>query len=97
MSMTEQNETPAPDKKPKRRVVRRTKAARIIDKAADKPSEFAGMTKSDCASACGAERCVVSDKPYCAHPNKGALHAPQMMDPKSIARLNAAREFLKNT
>jgi hypothetical protein len=58
------------------------------------PDEFDGMTKFGCAAACNANRCVVSRRPYCAHPYKGALHAADLHHPATIARLSAARDLL---
>lgn len=33
--------------------------------------DFAGMTETNCCVGCDSEYCVISGKPYCAHPRKG--------------------------
>ena len=85
MSMIE-TEAPAA---PKRKTKHRRKAAPKAPKA---PAEFAGLTVTDCATGCGVHGCVISGKPYCAHPNKGALQGKDMGDPDAIARLARAKK-----
>jgi hypothetical protein len=57
-------------------------------------AEFGGMTVTDCAGACNVERCVISGKPYCAHPRKGGLHHADMLIPAALARLERAKRNL---
>jgi hypothetical protein len=42
-----------------------------------------GLTVKDCPKACNADGCVISGKPYCAHPRKGGLHGRTMGDRRS--------------
>lgn len=56
--------------------------------------DFEKMTADNCAAACTAERCVVSGKPYCAHPLKGGLQHTQAHDMPAHERLKAARKFI---
>jgi hypothetical protein len=58
------------------------------------PDQFDGMTRSCCAAACNANKCVVSEKSYCAHPHKGGLQAADLHHPAAMARLSAARDAL---
>ena len=56
---------------------------------------LAGLTVKDCPKACTAEECVISGKPYCAHPRKGGLQmASQHSDTEAIDRLNKAQKKL---
>jgi hypothetical protein len=57
-------------------------------------SQFAGLTKTACADGCNAKGCVISGKPYCAHPTKGGLQTTDMNDNAALKRLKAAREYL---
>ena len=57
-------------------------------------AEFAGMTASTCASECNVEGCVISGRPYCAHPRKSGLQAPDMHKPDVLARFARARKKL---
>jgi hypothetical protein len=54
------------------------------------PDEYAGLTVEKCATGCSVERCVISGKPYCAHPRKGGLQDTQKLDPGAIARFERA-------
>jgi len=57
-------------------------------------SQFSGLTKTACADGCNARGCVISGKPYCAHPTKGALQTGDMNNAAALKRLRDAREFL---
>jgi hypothetical protein len=57
-------------------------------------AEFAGLTVTECAKACNVEGCVISGRPYCAHPTKGGLHQPEMLKPDVLARFARARKKL---
>jgi hypothetical protein len=56
--------------------------------------DFDGMTVSNCCGDCNIDRCVISGKPYCAHPRKGGLHAPEMQNPEALKRLRSDNAFL---
>ena len=53
-----------------------------------------GMTETMCPNECGPDGCVISGKPYCAHPRKGGLHASQMQDVGALRRADQAREHI---
>jgi hypothetical protein len=89
------NETPevvfnAPPKK-KKPAKKKSKPA-----APKNTAPFAGMTHTACATACDAKTCVISGKPYCAHPTKGGLQYADQ-DPAALKRLQAAREQIRVT
>jgi hypothetical protein len=56
-------------------------------------TDFTGMTKTSCAAKCGAERCVISEVGYCAHPLQGGLQLA-MKNQASLARYAAACKAL---
>jgi hypothetical protein len=66
--------------------------------AAPKPApadgKFAGMTVRDCCDGCNEKACVISGKPYCAHPRKGGLHGPEMSDNAALLRRKQAETVL---
>lgn len=97
MSMQEENNAPAAPK-PKRKYDRRKKRAAPRTEAAAAPPPvppfLAGLTATDCASACTANGCVISGRPYCAHPHKGGLQGKDMHNPDAVRRLNAGRKIL---
>lgn len=88
MSMTE---TPAPAEKPKRKYQRKN---RVAAKPAAVPSEFAGMSPTDCCDGCGPKHCVISGIGVCAHPFKGGLQAELRGDAKAMSRYLRAKEAL---
>ena len=51
-----------------------------------------GMTETMCPQECNADGCVISGKPYCAHPRKGGLHHGQMQDVDALRRMQQARD-----
>jgi hypothetical protein len=55
---------------------------------------FEGMTISNCCDDCNIDGCVISGKPYCAHPRKGGLHAPEQQSPDAMARYRRAAAIL---
>lgn len=79
-----------PAKKKPAKKAAKSKAAPPAPKAAE---PFPGLTKTDCAAACGIKGCVISGGPFCGHPTKGAQI--NQSDPASIKRLQAAREQLR--
>ena len=60
-------------------------------------TQYEGVTRGRCADGCGPTGCVISQKPYCAHPHKGGLQARDMHSRSALDRLDAAREFLSRT
>lgn len=97
MSMTEEVAEKAKPAK-KKRAVRRNKVASVPRAAAKEktPNIYAGMTVKDCCIDCNAERCVISGKPYCAHPRKGGLHPVEMGDQAALRRRKEAENILRN-
>jgi len=89
--MTETDEVKAPPakKRPKRRPAPRLAAAQKADK-------FAGLTVKDCCAACDVDTCVISGKPYCAHPRKGGLHPAEMSDHGALTRRKDAEKRLRD-
>jgi hypothetical protein len=57
-------------------------------------SEFPGLTLRDCVEGCNEKACVISGKPYCAHPAKGVPHGADAKDPEIAARYTRARNLL---
>lgn len=55
---------------------------------------FDGMTVANCCDDCNANACVISGKPYCAHPRKGGLHASEMQDGDALKRHRSAAALL---
>jgi len=60
-----------------------------------KNSLFAGMTNMNCCGDCKPTGCVISGRPYCAHPYKGGLQSSELTNIAAITRLNDAKVFLK--
>lgn len=57
-------------------------------------TNFGGMTVANCCDACNIDGCVISGKPYCAHPRKGGLHSGEMQDADALKRHRSAIAFL---
>jgi hypothetical protein len=57
-------------------------------------TNFDGMTVTNCCDDCNIEACVISGKPYCAHPRKGGLHSSEMQDADALKRHRSAIAFL---
>lgn len=75
------------------------KAKRKVQKAAapapvKADGIYTGLTVMDCCDGCNVDGCVISGKPYCAHPRKGGLHSAQIQEPDALKRLNAAKRVL---
>lgn len=80
-------------RKPRKKPVRKARppAASV---AAD-PGIYDGMTVSECPKGCNVDGCVISEKPYCAHPRKGGLHMMDLANNKpAIERLKEAQKIL---
>lgn len=95
MSMTETPPAPRPTPtKPKRKYKRQAKPREAS--AQPKPKdEFAGMTATECPTACSAERCVITERIFCGHPMKGGVQAPLLRHQDVVDRLERARKALK--
>lgn len=85
-------EIPArPKRKPQKKPARKARPAAV----AAKPNIYDGMTVSECPKGCNADGCVISGKPYCAHPRKGGLHMIDLANNRpSIERLKEAQKIL---
>jgi len=59
-----------------------------------KNNPYLGMTHFNCADACTRDCCVVSGRPYCAHPHKGGLQRVDLQNLAAINRLNDAKVFV---
>ena len=90
-------EIPArPKRKPQKKPARKAAPRAAAKKAG--PDIFDGMTVSECCKACNADGCVISEKPYCAHPRKGGLHVIDLANNKpAIERLKEAQKRLAGT
>ena len=97
MSMSEENQNEAPKKKAfkKKRKARAFPRARAEAKP-EVPTEYAGISVTDCCDACTKEGCVISKMNYCAHPFKNGLQASQMNDTEALRRYNRAKGALRN-
>lgn len=80
----------APAKKSAKRKKAKPRAA-----APAKSNPFAGLTKTACAVGCSVDGCVISGKPYCAHPAKGGLHTGDLGNREVTERLQQAAKYLK--
>ena len=55
--------------------------------------DLTGLTDSNCCAGCSADGCIISGRPYCAHPRKGGLHHEQLQsDQGAMRRFRLARE-----
>lgn len=90
MSMTDEVtfEAQAKPKKAKARKPAKAKKAASLESKVPYP----GLTRTLCAAACGEKGCVISQKPYCAHPCKGGLQASEKNDPAALRRMQMARD-----
>jgi hypothetical protein len=80
--------------KHKRVIGRQENQANRKTKAAQKAGIYYGMTQMNCADGCKPDKCVISERGYCAHPYKGGLQRIDQNDLTAINRLNEAKEFL---
>jgi hypothetical protein len=80
-------------KAPAKKKIKR-KAAPRVEKLPPADGIYTGLTVTNCCDKCGVDACVISGKPYCAHPRKGGLHAAQISDPVALKRLNHAKRIL---
>ena len=84
-------EIPArPKRKPQKKPVRKAAAP-----VTAKPNIYGGMTVSECPKGCNADGCVISEKPYCAHPRKGGLQMTDLANNRpAVERLKEAQKIL---
>jgi hypothetical protein len=98
-AMTE-TQIEAPKKKPAKKKAKKRAfpRARIEAQAtaAKVPSEFVGITTTECCDGCNADGCVISGINVCAHPMKGGLQSAQMRDPEALKRFNRAKGALRD-
>src|SRR5229473_8659786 len=79
-------------KKAKKRAFPRTRAD--AKPAPAIPTQFAGITTTECCDGCNKDGCVISGMNYCAHPFKGGLQSAQMQDQDALKRFNRAKGAL---
>ena len=99
MSMTETPAAEIPAVKPKKPAKKRharanRRPAAAPPPAAEKaPSILAGLTITDCATACfETGKCVISGS-ICAHPGKGGLQV-SLQTPETLQRFNQAKRVI---
>jgi len=57
-----------------------------------KKSDFAGVTRQDCCSACDMDNCVITNGPFCGHPYKSNIATSK---PEMTARIETVRKIIK--
>ncbi|MEO6781837.1 MAG: hypothetical protein ABI407_11450 [Bradyrhizobium sp.] len=60
-------------------------------------NQFEGMSEAACCFDCNIDGCVISGKPYCAHPRKGGLHSPEQQNPEALQRYRRAVATLERS
>lgn len=93
----EQTAAPAAPKKTRKKAKARRAPAARKEKPETAKVAYPGLTATTCAAACNADGCVISGRPYCAHPRKGGLQNDDMGNPEAIRRLQAAAKQLAMT
>ena len=87
-----------PPAMPARRKTRRVKRKAAVPIRTKEPADdFAGLTVADCPLECSVKGCVISGKPYCAHPRKGGLQSSQLNDPAALDRAHRAKSMLAHS
>lgn len=89
----------APDRRRKVQRKRRRHVTRVKPQAQPKlqaalPDDLRGLTLAECPGECSTKACVISGRPYCAHPRKGGLQGRELADPAALDRLNRAKRAL---
>lgn len=82
----------APKIKRRRRVMKRRTAKPEVARSDD---EFAGLTSSNCCSACRKGHCTITESPFCGHPYKSAYGLGGPVITQRIARARKAIEHQK--
>ena len=86
-------ETAIEKKAPKRKTKRKVRKA-AVPAPVKADGIYTGMTVTDCCDACSVDGCVISGKPYCAHPRKGGLHSAEIQQPDALRRQQQAKRIL---
>jgi hypothetical protein len=88
---------------PKKKTAKKAKKKRAFPRARidaspplKVPSQFAGISTTECCDNCTADGCVISGINVCAHPMKGGLQSTQMRDPEALKRFNRAKLALRD-
>ncbi len=92
--ITDQPVGKKPRKVAKKRKVAKRAAPPAAARAEPKSEAYPGLTKTACATGCNINGCVLSEKPYCAHPCKGGLQAADLGNQGALGRMKAARRML---
>src|ERR1700682_566592 len=86
----------AKEKPAKKKVIKR-KAKRAAPRA-EQPMQadgiYTGMTVTACCDGCNVDACVISGKPYCAHPRKGGINSRDQQDITVLRRSQEAGRIL---
>lgn len=90
--MENQMEAPAARPAPKRKVKAKPKR-KVAAKPPGADAVFAGLTSKACAAGCGERGCVISHD-ICVHPHKGGLQPAHRTQPQTVARYEAAKQYL---
>jgi hypothetical protein len=53
-------------------------------------TDFTGMTRLACPAGCKADSCVITQRPFCAHPCLGGLQPALQSDPGAVLRFTQA-------
>lgn len=93
MTITETPAAPTP-KKPKKRKPRKARPRPARAAPQNEADAYPGLTTHQCAKACNIDACVISGRPYCAHPRKGGLQTGDMGNADAVARLHEAQKQL---
>lgn len=84
---------PAP-RIPKKRKPAKKRAKPAAAPAVKADGIYTGLTIHDCCRDCNEKGCVISGKPYCAHPRKGGLQGPEQQDDGALKRRRDAEKVL---
>jgi len=94
--MDTSTDAPAAEKPVKRKVKRKVRKARSAAEPAPVKADgiFTGLTVADCCDGCNVDGCVISGKPYCAHPRKGGLQSQDIQRADALRRQQQAKRIL---
>src|SRR5258708_5332500 len=90
----ENNDTVTTEKKPAKRKAKRKARKAAAPSPVKADGIYTGLTVTDCCDACDVDGCVISGKPYCAHPRKGGLHSAEIQQPDALRRQQQAKRLL---
>ena len=98
METIEQTEAPKSPAKRKRKKAKAKRAApvkKVVQIPAVKEDALlGGLSATECPYDCSPNGCVISVRPFCAHPNKGGMQSVMQGDPEAVIRYNKARKLL---